>query len=137
MRGFNNLEISYEVYYIKQAFPKTEINDNMEVIVEPKANEYFVTKDCYAKEDIQAKVLEWLSRGACKTEPYKRQSKNKEFREYMQKGINDYLETDFTQEEFEKIYQHLGNRVNHGKTIRFINSSFDMSILESENKKCI
>lgn len=132
MRGFNNEEVSYEVYHIRQAFPKTIINDNMEVIVEPKANEYFATKDCYTKEDIQAKVLEWLSRGACKTEPYQSKRRNQEFREYMQKGINDYLEMDFTQEEFWKIYQHLGNRVDHGKTIRFINSSFDMSVLESE-----
>lgn len=132
MTGFKTEEVSYEVYYLKCAFPKTIINEYMEVIVEPKANEYFLTADCYTKEEIQAKVLEWLSRGACKTEPYQSKRKNQEFREYMQNGINAYLGMDFTQEDFEKIYQYLGNRVNHEKTIRFIKSGFDMSVLESE-----
>lgn len=129
MTGFKTEEVSYEIFYIKCAFPETIINEYMEVIVEPKANEYFLTADCYTKEDIQAKVLEWLSRGACKTE------KNQEFREYMQNGINEYLGMDFTQEDFEKIYQYLGNRVNHEKTIRFIKSGFDMSVLEREVEK--
>lgn len=132
MIGFETEEVSYEVYYLKCAFPKTIINENMEVIVEPKANEYFLTADCYTKEDIQAKVLEWLSRGACKTEPYQSKRKNQEFREYMQNGINEYLEMDFTQEEFEKIYQYIGNRVDHSKTIKFIKSGFDMNVLGNE-----
>lgn len=132
MNGFKTIDVSYEIYWLKNAFPKTIINENMEVIVEPKANEYFLTADCYTKEDIQCKVLEWFSRGACKTEPFQSKRKNQEFREYMQNGINNYFGMDFTQEEFEKIYQYLGNRVNHNKTIKFINSGFDMGVLESE-----
>lgn len=132
MNGFKTIDVSYEIYWLKNAFPKTIINESMEVIVEPKANEYFLTADCYTKEDIQCKVLEWLSRGAYKTEPFQSKRKNQEFREYMQNGINNYFGMDFTQEDFEKIYQYLGNRVNHNKTIKFINSGFDMGVLESE-----
>lgn len=132
MTGFKTEEVSYEIFYIKCAFPETIVNKDMEVIVEPKANEYFLTADCYTKEDIQAKVLEWLSRGAYKTEPYNSIKKNREFRKYMQDGINEYLGMGFAQEDFEKIYQYLGNRINHEKTIRFIKSGFDMSVLESE-----
>lgn len=134
MMGFKTLEVSYEIYFLKCAFPKTIINENMEVIVEPKVNEYFLTADCHTKEDIQAKVLEWLSRGAYKTEPYQSIKKNMEFREYMQNGINEYLGMDFTQDDFGKIYQYLGNRVNHEKTIKFIKSGFDMGVLEREGK---
>ena len=132
MIGFETEEVSYEVYWLKCAFPKARINEYMEVIVEPKANEYFLAADCYTKEEIQAKVLEWLSRGACKTEPYQSKRKNQEFREYMQNGINEYLGMDFTQEDFEKIYQYIGNRVDHSKTIKFIKSSFDMNVLGNE-----
>lgn len=128
--GFKTIEVSYEVHYIKDAFPKTIINDLGEVIVEPRANQYFGTYNCETEKDVQAKVLEWLSRGACKTEPYRGEKQNKIFREYMQTGINTYLDTDFTQEDFEKIYDRLGNCVNHELTLKFIDSGFDMDVLK-------
>ena len=36
----------------------------------------------------------------------------------------------FLPEDFYKIYQHLGNAVNHEKTMRFVRSDFDMQELE-------
>ena len=87
-------DVSCEMYYLNKAFPKSYLClDTFEIIVEPKANEYFLLEDCKTKKDVQAKVLEWLSRGACKTEPYQIAKNNKAFREYMQNGINEYLET--------------------------------------------
>lgn len=128
--GFKTAEVSYEVHYIKEAFPKTIINDLGEVIVEPRANQYFCGGGCETEKDVQAKVLEWLSRGACKTEPYQTAKNNKAFRKYMQTGINTYLDTDFTQEDFEKIYDRLGNCVNHELTLKFIDSCYDMDVLK-------
>lgn len=128
--GFKTTEVSYEVHYIKEAFPKTIINDLAEVIVEPRANQYFCGGGCETEKDVQAKVLEWLSRGACKTAPYRGEKQNKIFREYMQTGINTYLDTDFTQEDFEIIYDRLGNSINHELTLKFIDSCYDMDVLK-------
>lgn len=128
--GFKTEEVSYEVHYIKEAFPKTIINDLDEVIVEPRANQYFGTYNCETEKDVQAKVLEWLSRGACKTMPYQTDKANKIFREYMQTGINSYLDTDFTQEDFEILYDRLGNSINHELTLKFIDSCYDMDVLK-------
>jgi len=127
--GFKTLEVSYEAHYLKDAFPKAFVNDLTEMIVEPRANQYFCMENCETEKDVQAKVLEWLSRGACKTMPYRGDKQNKIFREYMQTGINTYLDTDFSQEDFEKIYDRLGNCINHDLTLKFIDSHYDMSVL--------
>ena len=50
----------------------------------------------------------------------------------MLEGINDFLETDFTESDMEEIYRHLGNAINHEKTMRFIESGYDFKVLEEE-----
>lgn len=125
-------EIREEIYALKEAFPKSYVNDHGEMIVEPHANQYFIIEGCETKEDIKAKVLEWLSRGACKTEPYETPKRNAEFRQYMKDGVNAYLGTDFTQNELMAIYTYLGNCVNHQRTLNFIRSGYNFSVLEEK-----
>ena len=125
-------EIREEVYALKKAFPKSYINDCGEMIIEPHANQYFIIENCETKEDVKAKVLEWLSRGACKTEPYESPKRNAEFRQYMKDGVNAYLGTDFTQNELMTVYTYLGNCVNHQRTLNFIRSGYDFSVLEEK-----
>ena len=48
----------------------------------------------------------------------------------LMQGLNEFWGIDFTEEDFYKIYQHLGNAVNHEKTMRFVQSGFDMQELE-------
>ena len=48
-------------------------------------------------------------------------------------GINDYLDTRFSVEDMREIYTHLGNACNHQKTIRFIESGYDMAVLEEQD----
>lgn len=67
---------------------------------------------------------------AAKGQPYDKEKNNRAFREMMQQGLNEFWGTDFTEEDFYKIYQHLGNAVNHEKTMRFVQSGFDMQELE-------
>lgn len=55
----------------------------------------------------------------------------------MLDGINDFLETDFTENDMEEIYQYLGNAINHKKTVGFIESEYDFKVLrgkKDENK---
>lgn len=112
------------------AFPKSFINSALEFIAHKEANEWFRLEDCDNEFDVKCKVLEWLSRGAYKTCPFNSDVKNERFHNFMLNGINDFLGTAFTESDIEEIYTYLGNRCNHEKTVRFVESSYDMSILK-------
>jgi len=115
---------------LSRAFPNSFINTSLEFIVHLKANEYFRLEDCENELDVKCKVLEWLSRGAHKTCPFHTNLKNERFHNFMLNGINDFLGTDFTEEDIAIIYQKLGNRVRHSLTVEFVNSGYDMAILK-------
>ena len=114
------------------AFPDAIINRNLEFVANPnrRVNSYFRLEDCESREDVTAKVLEWLSREAYKSLHYSVDWRNKEVHEYHLKGINAFCGTNFTHEDMEIIYTRLGNCVNHRLTLFFILSGYDMSILE-------
>ena len=114
---------------LARAFPKSFINSALEFIAHKEANEWFRLEDCNTEFDVKCKVLEWLSRGASKTCPFHSNIKNERFHNFMLNGINDFLDTDFTEEDMRVIYQELGNCVNHSKTEEFINSGYDMAVL--------
>jgi len=114
------------------AFPNSFINCHGEFIAHREANEYTILENCETELDVKCKVLEWFSRGAFKTQPFGTR-KNKEFHEFMLNGINTFLGTNFDHEDMDLIYGPLGNAVNHEKTIAFINSGFDKSILKDSD----
>lgn len=113
-------------------FPRSVINHNGDFIAHIVSNTYFILSDCNDKEDVKCKVLEWLSRPAHKTEPYSTKRNNDEFHSFILAGVNDYLGTDFSEKDMEKIYTYLGNARNHKKTLKFIESGYDMSILKDD-----
>lgn len=108
-----------------RAFPLFYINHNLEAIIHPRRNSYFRLEDVATEMDLKAKILEWLSREACKGGTKKTQA-------YHLDGINAFLSTAFSQEDMIEIYTYLGNRVNHAKTLRFIESGYDMSVLKGD-----
>lgn len=120
------------VLKLMQCFEGSKINQFGEFIAHEKANEYFRINVCKTELDVKCKVLEWLSRGAYKTEPFRQKTKNDKFHEFMLNGINKYLGTDFTYEDMELIYCELGNAVNHELTVKFIESGFVLSVLRKK-----
>lgn len=114
------------------AFPRSFINSSLEFIAHKKANEYFRLEDCDNELDVKCKVLEWLSRGAYKTCPFNTDLRNEKFHKFMLNGINVFLGTDFTADDIEIIYTYLGNRCNHKKTVEFINSGYNLTILKED-----
>lgn len=115
---------------LMHCFPRSFINQNGEFIAHAETNQYFILRDCNAELDVKCKVIEWFSRAACKTWPFDSARRNKQFQQFMLNGINEFLGTSFTAEEMEQIYTYLGNACNHDKTVRFIESGYDMGILE-------
>ena len=110
---------------LSAAFPLLFVNRQNELIVHPKRNTYFRLDGVEDERELKAKILEWLSREAAKS--ISRQSQR-----YHLNGINRFLGTDFTQEEMNEIYTYLGNSVNHRKTLRFIDSCYDLSVLTAK-----
>lgn len=109
----------------QRAFPRCFINMNNELIIHPGRNSYFTLNGIETENELKAKVFEWLSREAVK-------GGSRATQKYHLDGINEVLGTDFDVNDMEAIYQYLGNAVNHRKTLRFIESGYDLSILESE-----
>lgn len=120
-----------ETYELKllRSFNGSFINCYGEFIAHKYSNKYFILRNCKNELDVKCKVLEWFSRAAFKEEPYRTRKKNEEFNDFMLKGINTFLDTNFTKEEMKLIYCELGNCVNHKLTVEFINSGFDMNLL--------
>ena len=98
----------------------------------PRIKAWFRLDDCETEEDVQAKVLEWLSRSAYKSEPFRNQQKNSEVHKYHLDGINSFLGTNFTPEDIAIIYCELGNAADKEKTRKFIRSNYNMEVLKSE-----
>lgn len=118
-----------KIQKLMRCFPRSYINCEGEIIFHEYANEYFILRNCETELDIKCKVVEWLSR-SYKQQPYRTPSKNIEYQTFMRNGINEYLGTNFTKDDLCRIYSYLGNACNHEKTIKFVNSGYDMRVLD-------
>lgn len=72
-----------------------------------------------------SKILEWLTRTAIKAISPKERKLHFE-------GINKLLGTNFTLEEMTDIYTYLGNGINHDLCVKFVESGYDMTMIQKE-----
>ena len=123
-----------KVCWIKliDSFPDSFVNQNDEFIAHQRSNQYICLGNCETELDIKCKVLEWFSRPAHKTAPYRQEWRNNQFHEFMRAGVNEFLGTEFTEQDMSNIYDALGNAINHNLAIKFINSGYDLSVLNTE-----
>ena len=112
-----------------ECFPGSYINVRDEFIAHPRTNQYFLLNNCQTVEDIEAKVLEWLSRPAFKTQPYSQEWRNRRFHELMLAGVNSFLDTDFSEEDMELIYTYMGCGIKHSLMLDFIDHDMNMKWL--------
>lgn len=120
---------------LMESFPGSFIVHNGEFIAHRGVNEFFNLSTCKDELEVKCKVLEYLSRGAYKTAPFRTDRANQRLWDFMRSGINSYLGTSFTHKDMDEIYTYLGNGVNRPKTIRFIESGYDMRILSEGGAK--
>lgn len=134
-----NEEVRNEVIRLLEIFDEGFLNYEFELVIchpikiRPRfskyCNVYFRTDNCQTKKDVQCKVLEWWSRDASKTVFGSERTSNF-VHYYIRKGINAYLGTNFSDIDMHDIYNRLGNAIHHDLTIKFIDSGFDMGVLE-------
>ena len=125
---------------LAECFPYSFINENNEFIglFEYKGeivNSWFRLDNVSSELELKCKVLEYFSRPAFKgftfaDQPYNEMVIGEEIYEYHLDGINKFLGTTFDAEDIEKIYCRLGNGVNRNLCIAFIESGYDLSVLE-------
>lgn len=112
-----------------ECFPGSFINARDEFIAHPRTNQYFLLNNCQTVEDVEAKVLEWLSRPAFKTQPYSQEWRNRRFHEFMLAGVNAFLDTDFSEDDMELIYTYMGCGIKHSLMLDFIGHDMSMKWL--------
>ena len=120
-----------EMKKLMRCFPNSFINYQGEFIAHSFANIYFRFDVCETEEDVKFKILSWFSRAEFKSEPYRTKKKNDEFHEFMLKGINEYLQTEFSEEDMEDIYTYFGNECNAKQCRDFIRHGYNMYILRA------
>lgn len=101
----------------------------------PHETEYFtyeelpedLNRKLHNKEEIEFdyKILEWLSRPACK-------GTNRYWQKYILRGINSYFKQTWSKDEMMDIYTYIGNHVNRTKCIEFFKSGFNFKILRKD-----
>ena len=119
---------------LMSCFRNSFINYHGEFIARSDAQAYFNLSTCDSEIDVKCKVLEWLSRPASKGMPYRSDKKNQEFQQFMLDGINKFLGTNLSHDDIDEVYTYLGNSCNHAKTLRFIESGYDVGVLNSETE---
>ncbi|MFK0524777.1 hypothetical protein ACINKY_21490 [Paenibacillus illinoisensis] len=122
-----NEEIAYKtiVNSALHIFPKSFINRNNEIILEPRNNVYFRLENVDTALDFKCKMFAWLSRPIAK-------GLNKYWWPRVLACFNELMETNFTKDEMYVIYDRLGNDVNRALTVQFIESNYDMELLKRD-----
>lgn len=114
---------------LTDTFPGSIFNEQGEFIAHPFSHTSFNFEICENETEIKCKVLEYCSRAASKGIPYSSDKKNRDFNKFMTTCINNFLKTNFDDTDMAVIYQKLGNTVRHTLSIQFVESGYDMALL--------
>jgi hypothetical protein len=126
MYNYNYCKFQYALQRLSKIFYDAYIKiSSEELILNDKHNIYFRLDNVESDLQFDCKLLEYLSRPACKGIPDKDQK-------FILEKLNKYFEQKWTKEDMEKIYTYLGNGVNRKKTMDFIISNFNFKILEGK-----
>jgi len=118
------------LYYLKYLFNGSFINEHNELILIPETNLYIQLENCKTKFQLFAKLLEWCSRDSCFSLPYMVMKLNKLYWKQNRKALNAFFDQNWSHEDMSLIYKTLGCHVNPTLTKQFIESGFDLKILE-------
>lgn len=118
-----------EILKLMKCFPGSSINSDGYLLLN-KQRSGFSVADIESEEDLKCKLLESVSRDACKTMVYQQHIRNVRFWNRTRKSINQYLQTNFSDDDMLDIYQHLGNGIRHKLTKEFVQSKYDLKLIK-------
>lgn len=105
-----------DVFELLSYFPDAFINKEKELILIPKINLFFQLNDVQNRRDLIYKLLAWCSHDFSNSKKTLKQ-------------LNKFLKTNFEAHEMEYIYKKIGNGANKDWAYKFIDSDFDMEVL--------
>jgi len=116
-------------YDLQNAFPKAFLNLRLELIAYPARNTTVPLYGADTIEELNARIIEWCSREACK-------SYSSASQKYHLNGINQFCHTNFNRDGMDYIYTNLGNGINHDLCLRFVGEmDFNLNKLKHEIEK--
>lgn len=116
-------------------FKDSYINSQNELILIPKFNIYFRLDDVETVQDLEVKVIAWLSKSACNFNYYEQEWRNRKFEKELRDKLNSFLGTKFNSFEWNYLYSIYGIMVNKMKLYEFVESNFDLTT--EEHKKVL
>lgn len=114
-------------------FKDSYINSQNELILIPNFNIYFRLDDVETVQDLEAKVIAWLSKSACNFNYYEQEWRNRKFERKLRSNINEFLDVHFNSFEWNYLYSIYGNMVNKNGLYEFVENNFDLTT--EEHKK--
>lgn len=118
-----------EILKLMECFPGSSINSKGYLLLN-KQRSGFSIADIESEEDLKCKLLEYVSRDACKTMVYQQHIGNVRFWNGTRKSINQYLQTNFSDDDMLDIYQYLGNGIRHKLTKEFVENGYDLKLIK-------
>ena len=106
------------------------INHNNEIILIPKFNVYTLLDDVNTDNDFKVKLCEWFSRDCCCALRYSQQKRLNRYYQENTDAFNYICGTNFTIEQMNYIYSYLGNGIKHKLAQQFVDSGFDLSVID-------
>jgi len=116
-------ETRWELDKLMRNFNGCFINHNWELILVPKHNIYFSLEGIDTVGEVRRKVIAWVSRSAIKGVPQKTQK-------LIREKLNNYLGVDFDESDWDLIYTYLGNGCNGSLCEEFVESGYNIKLLE-------
>ena len=107
-----------------KCFPGSFINYNNELILIKKTNLYICLDGVKNRQELIAKLIEWCSRDAHKTQPFDSEKKNNQYHESVRLSLNLFFGKDYTEDDYEELYINHGNAINHPRTLEFVAEEF-------------
>lgn len=127
----NNDEI---IQKMLEVFPRSSYKEEKRLFKIKKNNHTEIAVIYINKKDtlkiIKARLIERLVPVIVNYNGYSAKWRNDDVKEEIKQGLNNFLGTNFTYEDFRLINQSLGNGINRRLTIKFVCSDCDLNILK-------
>ena len=102
-----------EILKLMECFPGSSISSKGYLLLNKQRSGFFIA-DIESEEDLKCKLLEYVSRDACKTMVYQQHVRNVRFWNKTRKNI----------------YQYLCNGMRHKLTKEFVEGGYDLKLIK-------
>lgn len=112
-----------EIKKLMEIFEGSFINSNYELILEKRRNIYINLELINTLKELEMNLIQWKSRTCIKGD-------NEKILIKTRKKINKFFNKNFSLQDFELIYELLGNEINPELCEEFVDNDLDIEILK-------